>query len=84
MTMDGSHSDGVFEDAVRRLDMAARYSHIDPEALERMKHPKAVVEVSLPVRMDDGLCRFSRDTGSVTTIPAAPPKAASAFIQTYR
>jgi glutamate dehydrogenase (NADP+) len=30
---------------------------LDPEALERLKHPKLVVEVAIPVRMDDGSLR---------------------------
>jgi len=46
--------DGVFEDAIRRLDEASQYAHIDPEAVEKLRHPKATLEVSIPVRMDDG------------------------------
>ena len=45
---------GVFEDAVSRLDKAAEFAQIDPEALERLKRPKYVLEVSIHVRMDDG------------------------------
>ncbi|MBI1375055.1 MAG: glutamate dehydrogenase [Phycisphaera sp.] len=44
----------VFEDAILRLDAAIRYARIDPEAIEKLKHPKAALEVSIPVRMDDG------------------------------
>ena len=54
MTNANSGSDGLFEDALRRLDIAALHSKIDPEALERLKVPKAVLEVGIPVRMDDG------------------------------
>ena len=54
MTDGNSNTDGIFEDALRRLDLAARYSKIDPEALERLKVPRAVLEVGIPVRMDDG------------------------------
>ena len=48
------NTDDVFADALRRLDTAAEYSSIDPEALARLKVPKAVLEVGIPVRMDDG------------------------------
>lgn len=44
----------IFEDALARLDHAYQYADIDPEALERLKYPKASLEVSIPVRMDDG------------------------------
>lgn len=45
---------GVFFDALKRLDRAADLSEIDPEALESLKSPEAALEVSVPVRMDDG------------------------------
>ena len=48
----------VFESAIRRLDRAAGYARIDPEALEKLRHPKVVVQVSIPVRMDDGSLRI--------------------------
>ncbi|MBA2653565.1 MAG: Glu/Leu/Phe/Val dehydrogenase [Gammaproteobacteria bacterium] len=44
----------IFDQALARLDKAFNYSTIDSEALERLKHPKAALEVSIPVRMDDG------------------------------
>ena len=48
----------VFEDAIRRLDHAFAYADIDEEAVERLKHPKQALEVSIPVRMDDGSLRI--------------------------
>lgn len=44
----------VFDDAIKRLDAAFEHADIDEEALEKLKHPKQVLEVSIPVRMDDG------------------------------
>jgi glutamate dehydrogenase (NADP+) len=44
----------IFEDAIGRLDRAFQYADIDEEAVERLKHPKQILEVSIPVRMDDG------------------------------
>ncbi len=47
-------SDNIFQDAISRLDHAFKYAKIDEEALERLKYPRAAIEVSIPVRMDDG------------------------------
>ena len=47
----------IFQDAIRRLDRAFQYAEIDEEAVERLKHPKQILEVSIPVRMDDGSLR---------------------------
>lgn len=51
-TTDGEPN--LFADALRNLDDAADYAEIHPEALERLRHPKSIIEVSIPVRMDDG------------------------------
>ena len=55
MTKDDNHS--IFDDAIGRLDEAFQHADIDPEPVERLKHPKQVLEVSIPVRMDDGSLR---------------------------
>ena len=47
----------LFADAIKRLDEAAAYAEIHPEAIERLKHPKLIIQVSIPVRMDDGSLR---------------------------
>ena len=47
----------VFIDAIKRLDLAAQHANLDDETIERLKHAKAAVEVSIPVRMDDGTLR---------------------------
>lgn len=52
--------DGIFADAVKRLDRAFQYADMDSEVLETLKHPKLVVEVSIPIRMDDGSLRVFR------------------------
>ena len=54
MSGEPSGGNNVFSDAVKRLDAAAQYAGLDDETLERLKHAKAVIEVSIPVRMDDG------------------------------
>lgn len=48
-------SDGtLFQQAIERLNTAAQHVDIDDEALEQLRHPKAALEVSLPVRLDSG------------------------------
>ncbi len=46
--------DNIFQDAIRRLDRAAEYTDVEPEVIEQLRHPQAVLMVSIPVRMDDG------------------------------
>ncbi|MHC4373680.1 MAG: Glu/Leu/Phe/Val family dehydrogenase [Planctomycetota bacterium] len=52
--MEVKSDDGLFQDAIGRLDAASAYAKIDQEALERLKYPKAILQVSIPLRMDDG------------------------------
>lgn len=47
----------LFQDALSRLEHAAQFANVDPETIERLRHPKAILEVSIPVRMDDGTLR---------------------------
>jgi glutamate dehydrogenase (NADP+) len=44
----------LFEDASQKLEQALQYSAISEDAIERLKYPKSSVNVSIPVRMDDG------------------------------
>ncbi len=48
----------VFADAISRLDAALEHAHVDAEVLEKLKHPMATLQVSIPVRMDDGSLRI--------------------------
>jgi len=48
----------VLEHALARLDTAAEFANIDAESIERLKHPKATLEVSVPVRRDDGTLKI--------------------------
>jgi glutamate dehydrogenase (NADP+) len=51
---DDAGPDDVFVDALRNLDRAAEAGGIEPEVVERLRHPKAVLQVAVPVRLDDG------------------------------
>ena len=54
-TQTGEYTDGgIYENALTRLDEAKKYAKIDPEVIERLKHPKKILQVSIPLRMDDG------------------------------
>jgi glutamate dehydrogenase (NADP+) len=44
----------LFSDASTRLEQALEYVSISDDAITRLKFPKASLEVSIPVRMDDG------------------------------
>ncbi|HUT93209.1 MAG TPA: Glu/Leu/Phe/Val dehydrogenase [Thermoguttaceae bacterium] len=55
--MSTSPATDVFSDAIQRLDRAFQYAQIDEEAVEKLRHPKAILQVSIPVRMDDGSLR---------------------------
>jgi len=44
----------IFVDATRRLDKAFQFAEIDEEAVLKLKFPRAIMEVSIPVRMDNG------------------------------
>ncbi len=44
----------LFQDALQRLDLAAQHISVSAETIERLKHPLRSLEVSVPLRMDDG------------------------------
>ena len=47
----------AFLNAIERLDLASVFVDIDADAVLRLKSPKAILEVSIPIRMDDGALR---------------------------
>ena len=44
----------TFDGAISRLEQASKIAKIDPEAIDQLKHTKCIINVSIPVRMDDG------------------------------
>jgi len=48
----------VFADALKRLDAATLHANAHPETVARLRQPKQHLEVSIPVRMDDGSLRI--------------------------
>ncbi len=49
--------DRTYASALERLETAIEHADIHPELIERLKKPKAILTVSIPVRMDDGSLR---------------------------
>lgn len=43
-----------FQDAFSQLESAGNTMKMDPNVLERLKYPKRALQVSVPVRLDDG------------------------------
>lgn len=50
----------LFTNALSRLHRAATYIEFDPEALQRLQEPISLIEVTVPVRMDDGALELFR------------------------
>ncbi len=48
------YSSDLYQDAVSQLETAAALMDLDPNILERLKHPKRALQVAVPVRLDDG------------------------------
>jgi glutamate dehydrogenase (NAD(P)+) len=46
-----------WKNALQQLDEAARHLNLEPAIHEKLRHPKRIVEVSIPTRMDDGSVR---------------------------
>jgi len=53
-------SDSTFDQATKRLDSALKHIKISSDAEEKLRYPKSSLEVSIPVRMDDGSLRVFR------------------------
>lgn len=47
----------LLSDASQRLERALKYADISEDAIERLRYPKASLQVSIPVRMDNGTLR---------------------------
>ncbi len=48
----------VFDDALKRVQFIGKKAGINKEVLNSLIHPKAVMQASLPVRMDDGSINY--------------------------
>ncbi|RDE19719.1 Glu/Leu/Phe/Val dehydrogenase [Motiliproteus coralliicola] len=48
----------LFDDALKRVRQLSDSAGIDPEVVESLMKPKAMMKAALPVRMDDGSTRY--------------------------
>ena len=48
----------IFSDAVARLERLGDQAGVSPELIDALRSPKATLQASLPVRMDDGSTRY--------------------------
>ncbi|MBL7663636.1 MAG: Glu/Leu/Phe/Val dehydrogenase [Bacteriovoracaceae bacterium] len=44
----------LFQDAISQLESASSIMNLDPNILERLRYPKRAIQVSVPIRLDDG------------------------------
>lgn len=44
----------LYQDALAQLEMSAEIMQADPNIIERLKYPKRAIQVSIPIRLDDG------------------------------
>ena len=49
-----SQTKDTFSQAIQRLDQIAQLAKIDREILQRLQHTRSIIEVSIPVRRDNG------------------------------
>lgn len=52
--MENSPPTSLFADALRQIDAAAIHADVDTETVHRLRLPRLVSSVTIPVRMDDG------------------------------
>lgn len=57
MPENSDHEYDLFNMALVRLERAAQHCQINKETIEQLRHPLAIIQVSVPVRMDDGSLR---------------------------
>ncbi|MBU1018888.1 MAG: Glu/Leu/Phe/Val dehydrogenase [Patescibacteria group bacterium] len=50
----------LFESTMRQMKDAAKIMHLDPNVEEILSHPQRIVEVSIPIKMDNGSTRVFR------------------------
>jgi glutamate dehydrogenase (NADP+) len=52
--MEHTMAQNIFEDTLQNLNRAAELINLEPEALKRLQNCQSILEVSVPVRMDNG------------------------------
>ena len=70
-----------FENAMAQLAKAAFFVHDSAakEKVEILKQPQRILNVTIPVKMDDGKIRYSKAIGCNMIIPCGPYKGGIGF-----
>ena len=68
----------AFSIAQAQFDHVAGLLGLEPNVREQLRWPRREFHFRIPVRMDDGTIRVFTASACSTTMPAAPPRAASA------
>lgn len=55
--MSSLYDSPLYQDALAQLEQAAKVMGADPNIVERLKYPKRAIQVSVPIRLDDGTVR---------------------------
>ena len=79
----------LFESATGILDEALQHADVSEDTVERLRHPRSALAVSIPVRMDDGgtrhflafRCRYSNILGPAKGGIRFHPKVSSAEVR---
>jgi len=48
----------VFDNALKQLHKASEFTDIDKSKLEILEHPQKIIDVSFPVKLDDGTTKL--------------------------
>ena len=74
---------GSFEDAKQRLDRALGFFPLSDEVEETLHHPELSLQVSIPVRMDDGSLRLFQGYRVRYNTPGVLERGGFGFIPTW-
>jgi glutamate dehydrogenase (NAD(P)+) len=64
----------LWDQALAQLDRGAQRLGLEPYIVERLRHPKRILEVSVPVRRDDGSVKVFRGYRVQHNVDRGPAK----------
>lgn len=71
----------AFENAIKQFDAAARVLNLTPNQIAVIKQPRRIVEVMMPIRMDDGSIEMFRGYRVQHNVARGPAKGGVRFHQ---
>ena len=73
----------LYQDALSQLEKAAEAMGADPNIVERLKYPKRAIQVSIPIRLDDGSVKTFEGYRVQHNMTLGPGKGGLRFIQMW-